>query len=247
MKSALVFLTAFFANTALSQGGDLPFGQQTMAFSVPVVVASDQSAIPVSGTVTATNPSVGLTGVNVPTSATFVGAKDNTGKLAAFNVTAAGNLLTDGSTVTQPVSGTVTANQGGTWTVQPGNTANTTAWKVDGSAVTQPVSMASQPSGRTYADSVRNDYTGVSVTTGAWVQLIASTAAKINYITYFDSSGQTMELGTGAAAAETRVMIITPGGNSSGAPLTIPSGTRVSIRAVSGTANIGEFDLTGLN
>lgn len=35
---------------------------------------------------------------------------------------------------------TVTANQGGTWTVQPGNTANTTAWKVDGSAVTQPVS-----------------------------------------------------------------------------------------------------------
>jgi hypothetical protein len=32
-----------------------------------------------------------------------------------------------GST-TQPVSGTVTANQGGTWTVQPGNTANTTPW-----------------------------------------------------------------------------------------------------------------------
>lgn len=30
----------------------------------------------------------------------------------------------------------------GTWTVQPGNTANTTAWKVDGSAVTQPVQGA---------------------------------------------------------------------------------------------------------
>lgn len=30
--------------------------------------------------------------------------------------------------------------QSGTWTVQPGNTANTTAWKVDGSAVVQPVS-----------------------------------------------------------------------------------------------------------
>lgn len=49
-------------------------------------------------------------------------------------------LKVDGSGVTQPISGTVTANQGGTWTVQPGNTANTTAWKVDGSAVTQPVS-----------------------------------------------------------------------------------------------------------
>jgi hypothetical protein len=58
-------------------------------------------------------------------------------------------LKVDGSAVTQPVSGTVTANQGGTWTVQPGNTANTTAWKVDGSAVTQPVSgtfwQATQP------------------------------------------------------------------------------------------------------
>lgn len=38
------------------------------------------------------------------------------------------------------------ATQSGTWTVQPGNTANTTAWKVDGSAVTQPVSVASIPS-----------------------------------------------------------------------------------------------------
>lgn len=52
-------------------------------------------------------------------------------------------LKTDGSAVTQPVSGTVSAAQSGTWTVQPGNTANTTAWKVDGSAVTQPVSDAS--------------------------------------------------------------------------------------------------------
>jgi len=41
---------------------------------------------------------------------------------------------------------TIAATQSGTWTVQPGNTANTTAWKVDGSAVTQPVSLASVPS-----------------------------------------------------------------------------------------------------
>src|SRR5687768_11056071 len=42
------------------------------------------------------------------------------------------------------VIGAVT--QSGTWTVQPGNTPNATAWKVDGSAVTQPVSLASVPS-----------------------------------------------------------------------------------------------------
>ena len=56
-------------------------------------------------------------------------------------VTAASALKVDGSAVTQPVSGTVTANAGtgtftvsgtvaatqsGTWTVQPGNTPNTT-------------------------------------------------------------------------------------------------------------------------
>lgn len=96
----------------------------------------------------------------------------------AATVSAGGALKVDGSASTQPVSGTVTANAGtgnftvvnsgtfatqaaqsGTWTVQPGNTANTTPWltsisqggntatvtassalKVDGSAVTQPVS-----------------------------------------------------------------------------------------------------------
>ncbi|WP_029581932.1 hypothetical protein [Bradyrhizobium sp. URHD0069] len=45
-----------------------------------------------------------------------------------------GIVLSAGSAVIGAVT------QSGTWTVQPGNTANTTAWKVDGSAVTQPVS-----------------------------------------------------------------------------------------------------------
>ncbi len=39
-------------------------------------------------------------------------------------------LKVDGSAATQPVSGTVNAAQSGTWTVQPGNTANTTPWLV---------------------------------------------------------------------------------------------------------------------
>lgn len=50
---------------------------------------------------------------------------------------------------------TTAVSQSGTWTVQPGNTANTTAWKVDGSAVTQPVSMATnQPVGTIAHDGV---------------------------------------------------------------------------------------------
>lgn len=50
---------------------------------------------------------------------------------------ALGSVTVTGTTT---VSGTVNAAQSGTWTVQPGNTANTTAWKVDNSGVTQPVS-----------------------------------------------------------------------------------------------------------
>lgn len=44
--------------------------------------------------------------------------------------------------VTIATDDVVPSSQSGTWTVQPGNTANTTAWKVDGSAVTQPVSFS---------------------------------------------------------------------------------------------------------
>jgi hypothetical protein len=75
-------------------------------------------------------------------------------------------LTTIDSTLGTPLQagGTVAATQSGTWTVQPGNSANTTPWlftisqggnsaavsaagalKVDGSAVTQPISAASLP------------------------------------------------------------------------------------------------------
>lgn len=46
-------------------------------------------------------------------------------------------------TILDKLNSTLAVTQSGTWTVQPGNTANTTAWKVDGSAVTQPVSATS--------------------------------------------------------------------------------------------------------
>lgn len=103
------------------------------------------------------------------------------------------------------------------------------------------------PTGRSYADSVRNDYASVNVTTGAWVQLIASTAATINNLTVFDSCGQTLEIGTGAALSETRKLIVPPGGIDGIVPLAIAAGTRVSIRAISATCSSGEIDITGLN
>lgn len=112
----------------------------------------------------------------------------------------------------------------------------------NGSAFTTP-----SPAGRSYGDSARNDYSSVNVTTGAWVQLIASTAATINSLQIFDSCGQVLELGTGAAASESRVLLIPPGGFDGPVPLAIASGTRVAIRAVSANCTSGQIVITGLN
>lgn len=89
------------------------------------------TAMPVSGTVTAN------AGTNLNTSALALDTTLSTlsGKITACNT---GAVVISSGTVA--ISGTVGVTQSGTWTVQPGNTANTTAWKVDGSAVTQPVS-----------------------------------------------------------------------------------------------------------
>lgn len=108
-----------------------------------------------SATGSATPATAGLSGGAVTTAAPTY----TTGNLGALSLTTGGLLRVDGSGVTQPISGTVAATQSGTWTVQPGNTANTTPWlatinqggnsatvtasnalKIDGSAVTQPVS-----------------------------------------------------------------------------------------------------------
>jgi hypothetical protein len=66
---------------------------------------------PVSGTVTATNPSVNTVDVATPGSATFIGGAVATsaptyvnGNMSALSLTTGGLLRTDGSGVTQPVS-----------------------------------------------------------------------------------------------------------------------------------------------
>lgn len=120
-------------------------GQQTMANSLACVLPSDQSAIPVnqSGTWNVTN----ITGtVSLPTGAATAAKQPALGTagtassdvITVQGITGMTALKVDGSGSTQPVSGTVTANQGGTWTVQPGNTANTVAWLVTGTGGTFP-------------------------------------------------------------------------------------------------------------
>lgn len=116
--------------------------------------------VPVSGTITA-NAGTGnftvvqATAANLNATISIAAAQTLATVTTVSAVTAITNALPTGSNVIGAVT------QSGTWTVQPGNTANTTPWlttinqggnsatvtagnalKVDGSAVTQPVSIA---------------------------------------------------------------------------------------------------------
>lgn len=94
--------------------------------------------------------------------------------------------------------------------------------------------------GRTSVALLRNDHTGTNVTTSAYIQLTASTSDTINQLNIFDSSGQALYLAVGPAASEVNQIFITPGGTGT-IDLLIPSGSRISVKAVSATASVGEL------
>jgi len=86
-------------------------GQKTMANSMPVVIASDQTTLAITGSVSATQSGTwtvqpGNTANTTPWLTTISQGGN------AATVTGANALKVDGSSVTQPVSGTVTANIG---------------------------------------------------------------------------------------------------------------------------------------
>lgn len=131
----------------------LLLGQQTMANSLSVTISSDQTSIPISGSITATNPSVGTTATTAPTSATEIGMIDGTGKLQGVSSTnplpitgsiSATNpsVSTTGSAI--PASATMIGGSDGTL-LKAFKVSTAGVLSVDGSAVTQPISAASLP------------------------------------------------------------------------------------------------------
>ena len=109
----------------VSDGTAERVGQKTMANSLPVTVASDQSAVPVSGTVTA-NQGTANTAANAwPAKVT-----DGTNVGAVKAASTAAVAADPAQVVAISPNNTVAVTESGTWTVQPGNTQNTTAWLV---------------------------------------------------------------------------------------------------------------------
>lgn len=83
-------------------------------------------------------------------------------------------------------------------------------------------------------------YSGTNVTTGAYVTFVASTPIATSKIMLCDTSGVIIKLATGAAASEID-LITMPTTACVVIDLTqvIPIGTRLSLRAISGTASTG--------
>jgi hypothetical protein len=112
----------------------------TSALALDSTIAKD-------ATIGTTNTAIGIVTETAPT--TDIASSGLNGRLQRIAqrvtslITALGSPFQAGGSIGNT---TFASTQSGTWTVQPGNTANTTAWKVDGSAVTQPVSVASLPS-----------------------------------------------------------------------------------------------------
>jgi hypothetical protein len=148
-QAGAVQLTAdrmMFTNLGKVGGSAVSLGSKTSANSIPVVIASDQGAVAVSGTLTAnigtTNGlalDTSVNGILLSQGSTTSGEKGplmlgavttgaptyTTAQSSPLSLTTAGALRVDGSAVTQPVSGTITANAGsGTFTVAGTVTAN---------------------------------------------------------------------------------------------------------------------------
>lgn len=88
----------------------------------------------------------------------------------------------------------------------------------------------------------RIDYSSTNVTTGTWVTLTTSMNTDASEMEIFDSSGQTLRIGFGSPGSEVTKFYVIPGGNGR-IPVRVQYGTRVAIRAISGTATGGEIDV----
>lgn len=236
-------------SSALPTGAATASNQTSGAQTTQVVNGANTLAIGTSGNILVSGASaVGVAPTLNPIS---IAGVDGGGLKRHFLTDTAGRLEIDTiQTLPLPTGAATSANQTAAQTSLSSIDAKTPALGQATMAASQPVTFASNQSalattigGKATVNLARNDYSTTSVTTAAYVQLIASTSAIANLLEIFDSSGQTLVLAIGAAAAEVDKFYINPGGNGQ-VPLNIPAGSRVSIKAVTATASAGYINLT---
>ena len=184
----------------------------------------------------------------LPAGTNAIGGVTQSGTWNINNLSGTVSLPTGAATAAkQPALGTAGTASADVITVQ--GISGMTALKVDGSAVTQPVSIASIPagSGRSRVLLYRNNYSSVNLTTSAYLQVTVSTSGAINRLYIADTSGSAIILATGAAGAEVDQLYIGPGGSDAPYELTIPTATRVSVKALDVNATSGQLIITALS
>lgn len=218
-------------------------GQKAMAASMAVTIASDQSAIPITGSITASNPSVSTTGTAVPTSATMVGGSDGT-NLKALKVSTAGVLSVDGSAVTQPVSAASLPLPTGAATSALQTTGNTSLASIDGKlgslgqktmAGSAPVVLASDQAAIPTKAAVNANGSGSAA--AATVSTVITLTAPANAVGFIlqnlDTSTANIRWAIGRTASATLGQQLQPGRDTG----FIPVGANVSLVSESGTNN----------
>lgn len=224
-----------------NSGTAITLGQKTMSSSIPVVVASDQTGIPVK-------------------------ISDATGNNVTLGQKAMASSL---PVVIASDQSAIPASQSGTWTVQPGNTANTTPWlstinqggnsatvtasnalKTDSSATTQPISAASLPlptGASTSALQTTGNTSLASIDAGIPAALGQTTMANsMPVVLASDQSGMNTNLdksGTGTISALNGAVTITT--NGAGSAQVNVSGTWAATMIIEGVVGSTWITISG--
>lgn len=82
-------------------------------------------------------------------------------------------------------------------------------------------------------------YSSTNVTTGAYVTLDPSTSVSVGKLLIVDTSTQLLKLAVGAAGSEVDVCAFQGNGYPVLISIYIPNGSRLSLKAISGTASSG--------
>lgn len=209
----------------------IPTGQTTMTNSIPIAVATDQTPVPVFGTVATTNPSTGVVDAAAPTSAVLIGAKDSLGFLRAISSDASGQLQVLVMASALPTGAATAANQvsgNASLTSIDSKTPALVSGRVpvDGSGVTQPISAVSLPLPSGAATSAKQPALGIAGTASTDVLTVQGIASMTPLLV--NGSGFTQPISGTVAATQSGVW-------STGRTWTLGSGTDSVAAVESGT------------
>lgn len=214
-------------NTTLTAiSGKLPatLGQKTSANSLAVVIASDQSTVPVSAASLPLPAGAATSALQTTGNTSLSSIATNTSNTATNTSSTATN--------TSAISGKLPAVLG--------QTTSAASLAVVLASDQSPVPVANTQAGKTSITLVRVDYSSTPITTGAYVTIATIPTKDVSEISVFDSSGQTLVLAFHTVFTTIDQAYIFPGGNGT-IPLLIPLATVVQVKAISADATVGEL------